>query len=288
MFKISFAIPAFNVENFLEEAVESVIGQRLSSFEIVIVNDGSIDKTAKVCKNLIKKYKYVPITYFEHQKNLGPCEAHNSCFKLSKGEYIYNLDADNILSKGLIVKLLKVAEKKFKESGKYIMVSPEFAQFFSDKNFSSFGIELPFKHRVMLYKLYFDKLDYNHIMTRPRTPATGGNYLYHRTIFEKTGGYLPDGGCFDNWGFGIACYVTGFRYITVPGTFYLHRVHRDSNWMRFARKGLEKKYLFKMLSHFREYYSDETLKKLNPKNPNYPQNPIEFIKLRENKINEKL
>lgn len=279
-YKLTFAIPVFNGCKFINEAVDSAVAQNLSSYEIVIVNDGSSDDTAKVCKSIRHKYLHVPITYYEHKKNLGPSEAHNRCLKLSKGEFIYNLDADNILPNGLLVRLLTVAQNSFRKTGKHLMVSPQYAQFFEDSLVSIFGLRLPIKYRVMRGRLYFDKLDYKYIMTHPRTPATGGNYLYHRSIYEKTGGYPSDGGCFDNWGFGIASYIAGYRYILVPGAYYLHRLHENSNWMIFARRGLQKKYLYKLLYHYIKYYSDDTIQKLNPDNPSYPDNPYSHIILR--------
>lgn len=276
---ISFTIPAYNAQEFIEEAVNSILVQELDSFEIVIVNDGSSDNTTQVCHELIKINHNVSFTYLEHKKNLGPSITHNTCVKHSKGDYIYNLDADNILPPGLIDQLLSAAEEKYHKTGKHFMISPEYAQFFYDKKFSIFGFKLPFNQRIIDQRLHFNKLDYNYIMTRPRTPATGGNYLYHKSIFQKSGGYYPKGGCYDNWCFAVACYIAGYRYITVPGTYYLHRLHDESYWVQSTQKNQEKIDLYNLIHHFKKYYSPDTLNKLKPSNLPYPINPYQYIKL---------
>jgi len=87
---ISVVIPAYNVEDYIVDAVESVLNQTLHASEIIVVNDGSTDNTS----NLLSKYcKKITII---HQKNAGLAASRNRGVKEARGNVIAFLDADDI------------------------------------------------------------------------------------------------------------------------------------------------------------------------------------------------
>lgn len=89
---ISVVIPAYNCANTLKKTVESIISSDLKDYEIVIVNDGSTDNTASVCKGLCSQHSF--IKYIE-QENSGVSAARNKGISLASGEYIMFFDADD-------------------------------------------------------------------------------------------------------------------------------------------------------------------------------------------------
>ena len=90
--KISVLMPVYNAEKFLKEAIDSVLNQTFKDFEFLIINDASIDNSKKI----ILSYKDRRIRYFENTKNLGVVKTLNKGLKLTKGEYIARMDADDI------------------------------------------------------------------------------------------------------------------------------------------------------------------------------------------------
>lgn len=92
--KFSVCIPAYNSESFLEECVESVLNQTYTNFEIIIVNDGSKDKTGDIAEALKQKDTRVKVI---HQENKGLFHTRISAISASKGKYIISLDADDQL-----------------------------------------------------------------------------------------------------------------------------------------------------------------------------------------------
>ncbi len=93
---ISVIIPAFNCEKSVEPTVNSIITSGLTDYEIIIVNDGSTDNTASVCKSLTAQYSF--IKYIE-QQNSGVSSARNKGISLATGEYIMFFDADDTAEK---------------------------------------------------------------------------------------------------------------------------------------------------------------------------------------------
>jgi glycosyltransferase involved in cell wall biosynthesis len=88
---ISVIIPAFNAEKYIIETIHSVLNQTYPFFELIIINDGSVDNTEKK----IKELKDHRIRYF-YQSNKGVASARNNGLKQVKGDYIAFLDADDL------------------------------------------------------------------------------------------------------------------------------------------------------------------------------------------------
>ena len=89
---ISVIIPAFNCEKSIKHTVDSIIFSGLADYEIVIVNDGSADNTASVCKDLCSQYSFIK---YAEQKNSGVSAARNKGISIATGEYILFFDADD-------------------------------------------------------------------------------------------------------------------------------------------------------------------------------------------------
>ncbi len=92
--KISIVIPVFNGERTVKTCIESVIDQDYSNLEIVVVNDGSTDKTEEIVKRLISKYAERDITLI-NKKNEGLPQARKTGIDHSAGEFIGFVDADD-------------------------------------------------------------------------------------------------------------------------------------------------------------------------------------------------
>ncbi|MCQ9628389.1 glycosyltransferase [Cetobacterium somerae] len=96
MVKVSVIIPVYNVELYLKETLESIINQSLKEIEIIVINDGSTDKSLDIIKkyqNMDKRIKII------NQKNKGVSVSRNEGLKKATGEYIYFMDGDDYLEK---------------------------------------------------------------------------------------------------------------------------------------------------------------------------------------------
>jgi glycosyltransferase involved in cell wall biosynthesis len=87
-------IPCFNAEKTIQRALESVFGQSYKNYEVIIINDGSIDDTAKKVGKFLKEKKLKNWFYF-FQNNQGPSIARNKGAQKAKGKYLAFLDADD-------------------------------------------------------------------------------------------------------------------------------------------------------------------------------------------------
>lgn len=92
--KISIIVPVYNVQEYLEECINSLLGQTLKEIEIILVDDGSTDNSGKICDEYASKNKKVKVF---HQKNGGQSRARNEGIKYAQGEYIMFVDSDDYI-----------------------------------------------------------------------------------------------------------------------------------------------------------------------------------------------
>jgi glycosyltransferase involved in cell wall biosynthesis len=103
---VSILIPAYNSEKCIAETLHSAIRQSWPNKEIIVVDDGSKDKTAEIAQGF-KRHGVRVVT----QNNHGAATARNNAFRLSKGEYIQWLDADDLLSPDKIEKQMCLVQQ---------------------------------------------------------------------------------------------------------------------------------------------------------------------------------
>lgn len=109
MIKYSFIVPVYNTEKFLKKCLDSLVNQTYKDFEIIVVNDGSTDKSSNIISKYQKKYKNVIVI---DKENEGLSMARNRGVQKSSGKYIIFVDSDDYVSN----KLLEEVDKKIDDS----------------------------------------------------------------------------------------------------------------------------------------------------------------------------
>ncbi|HEX7957102.1 MAG TPA: glycosyltransferase family 2 protein, partial [Pyrinomonadaceae bacterium] len=87
---VSVILPVYNGENFLRASVESVLGQTLKDYELIVVDDGSQDSTPSIAAEYGERLRYV------RQENTGVAGAFNHGLRLARGRYISWLSHDDV------------------------------------------------------------------------------------------------------------------------------------------------------------------------------------------------
>jgi len=89
---VSVLLPVFNGEEYIEQTIRSILNQSYSNFELIIINDCSIDQT----ENIVQSFDDDRIRYYKHAENLRLIATLNEGLELSRGKYIARIDADDI------------------------------------------------------------------------------------------------------------------------------------------------------------------------------------------------
>ena len=108
--KYSVIIPIYNVENYLNACVDSVLNQNTSEdYEIILIDDGSPDRSGAICDRYAQNHKNIRVF---HDTNHGVSHARNVGIDMAAGEYIFFLDADDLWERNLLKIVSPLLDKK--------------------------------------------------------------------------------------------------------------------------------------------------------------------------------
>ena len=131
MCRFSIIIPVYQAEKYLKECVESILNQTEQDWEMILIDDGSTDRSPEICDSFAEKYSQIRVL---HQKNAGPLLTRCKGYEMANGKYILSMDADDRVSEQALYRIGRAVEqtevdilvfgyKKIKESGKQTAVS---------------------------------------------------------------------------------------------------------------------------------------------------------------------
>lgn len=105
---ISVLIPVYEVEEYLDRCVQSVLAQTYENFEVVMVDDGSKDRSAEIASRYAEEYENIRLVRSEHA---GVSHARNLLLENAKGEYVFFLDSDDFIDPETLQMLYDLAVK---------------------------------------------------------------------------------------------------------------------------------------------------------------------------------
>lgn len=104
---VSIIIPVFNVERYIHQCLDSVVGQTYKNLEIILVDDGSPDNCPQICDEYALKDNRIQVI---HQNNSGVSAARNAALSIASGEYLAFVDSDDAIDQHLVERTVNVLE----------------------------------------------------------------------------------------------------------------------------------------------------------------------------------
>lgn len=121
--KLSIIVPVYNVEKFLNKCLDSLVGQTMEDYEIILVDDGSKDASGRICDDYAERYP--ELVRVMHIDNGGQGRARNFGIDTAKGEYLGFVDSDDWVETDMYPKLCQRAD----ETGADVVVCDFMAEF---------------------------------------------------------------------------------------------------------------------------------------------------------------
>ena len=170
---ISIIVPVYNVEQYLDRCIESIINQTYTNLEIILVDDGSPDNCPDMCDKWAEKDNRIKVI---HQANMGAGAARNAGLDNANGKYIGFIDSDDYISKEMYEHLYSLMTPDID------IVECEYALVYNDyeliyeKNFSSsiYSVKDAFEEHIKEHyfkQLIWNKLYKKHILNNVRFPT---------------------------------------------------------------------------------------------------------------------
>ena len=217
---LSVIIPVYNVENYLNECLDSVTSQTLDDMEIICIDDGSTDNSPDILKEYSKKDKRIKIITKE---NGGQATARNLGIKEAQGEYIAFVDSDDFIEPTMFEKLYT----KAKDNNLDIAMC-KIATYDNQTK--------EIKDNVWYYMLGvfrdFEKDIFNHKDTKEFTchiAVTPYNKIYKTTLLKENNILFPEGLIFEDEKFFYDTYLRAKRVSIVDEFLYYYRINRKGS-----------------------------------------------------------
>jgi glycosyltransferase involved in cell wall biosynthesis len=195
--EVSVIIPCYNLGQYLDEAVDSVLDQTYQDFEIIIVNDGSSDEFTNT---LLKDYSKPKCTVYA-TSNQGLPAARNYGIERANGQYICCLDADDKYHPEFLEKCIKVLDEDKKDEFGFVTT---WVQLFGNQN----GIWETEDYNP--YKLVFE--NQIHVAS-----------LFRKVIWEKVNGYSTNLSGYQDWDFWLKIVAKGYKWALIKEPLFLYR-----------------------------------------------------------------
>lgn len=107
-YKFSIVIPVYNVEQYLERCMDSVLAQNYENIEVILIDDGSSDKSGELCNQYAQQHEKIRVI---HKENGGLSSARNIGIKMATGDYLLFLDSDDYIEEKMCYKLAVYLEQ---------------------------------------------------------------------------------------------------------------------------------------------------------------------------------
>ena len=212
----SVIICSYNYGHFLPQTIDSVLDSTFKNYEIIVVNDGSTDKTSEI----LKQYKDHPkITIIEHE-NMGLSLSRNKAMKIAKGKYFWFVDADDWIDKRALEQLHL----------KSLISNPDIVSFYTGpvnatgqfRGLSGYD-KLPYRLELSPHSIHtINDFSPGEIMSYP---VTSGKQIYRREFIQKNNIEFPAKTLFEDDVFFLHTLFSNARITSISRVLYYKRAH---------------------------------------------------------------
>ncbi|MCS4594594.1 bifunctional glycosyltransferase family 2 protein/CDP-glycerol:glycerophosphate glycerophosphotransferase [Brevibacterium sediminis] len=211
--QVTVVVPAYNVENYLSECLESILGQSYSNLDVLVVDDGSTDGTASVADDYARRHKRVRVI---HKQNAGLGAARNTGLENSTNEFITFVDSDDTIPPGTYER----AMSSLNETGSDVCIS-SVARFDSKNRWLPFWVHLAHEEE----RLGVSGKDFPPIMW----DVFAWNKVYRRDTWDRLVGSFPEGTLYEDQECTAKLYIGGAKLDILKEVGYNWRLREDSS-----------------------------------------------------------
>lgn len=213
--KVSIVMPAFNSSKYIRQTIDSVLGQTFDNFELIIVDDGSVDDTA----NIVSEYtsRDSRVKYF-YQKNRKQAAARNYGVSLAVGTYIAFIDSDDLWVKNklsLMVEAFESGEQDLLFSGCYI-----FSEDFDEDKFQYYDSMRVVEATYHGFSGVRSFLEYNRV---PMSTVLVRRQIFSELSFDEV--YVPA----EDYHLWLRMLLSGYKLRSLPDPLVAYRMHDSSS-----------------------------------------------------------
>lgn len=226
--KISVIVPVYNVQDYLPYCLDSILSQTFSDFELICVNDGSVDNSRKILEDYKNRDNRIKIV---DKENGGLSSARNAGMKIANGEFYSFIDSDDWIDKTMLEKMYKnITDMNGDISICAVHQFDEINQKIDDSN--------PY-YTLDYFDKSFDNRTFSYKEVKPflmDVCVMAWNKLYRKSLIDKYNAWFPDGLIFEDGPFFFTIFFKTQRVSIVRDFLYYYRINRKNSIIQKAGK----------------------------------------------------
>jgi glycosyltransferase involved in cell wall biosynthesis len=245
--EVSIIMPVYNSENYLAIAIESILKQTFTDFELILINDGSTDNSGMICDEYSKNDSRIRVI---HQKNEGICNARNTGLKAAKGYYIAFCDHDDEYCLNLLIENINLAKQYDADVVKFG------ANFYTIKDNTIIKTQKRFFLHVASYTYDILKESYFSLRNQDALSCVWDG-IFKKSFLDKNSLFFDEsftcGG--EDIDFMNRCLLKSKMFVTNQGIYYNHYIRQKfSTSSKFSQKKIDtcKMFPIKLLEYTKE------------------------------------
>ena len=183
MCKFSIIVPVYNVENELSKCIDSILRQSVEDFELILVDDGSTDRSGQICNDYGKKDRRIKVI---HKSNGGVSSARNLGLDIANGDYIVFVDSDDYVTEDYLKKLYNPNVDMVLCGIKHVQVNRENCIILDNKLYGVFNINEEIINQIIESKYIntvYSKMYHNDIIKKNNIRFMEDMVMGEDTIF---------------------------------------------------------------------------------------------------------
>ena len=241
---LTVVIPVYNVEKYLNRCLESILIQGWKNYDIILVDDGSTDRSPQICDDYVKAYDFISVI---HKENGGLSDARNTGLSQAKGEYVYFPDSDDWLEPDTFIALAEALE-----SQKFDIISfnREFIKGEEDVIISD-----PVENQV-----FEGKDAFVHMLKHSYITGFANDKIYRKSLFVDHDILFPKGKYYEDLGTNYKLFLSAKKVYATNQKYYHYLIDNPDS---ITQSWNEKKFR-DMFGFYKEvFYSDFVRSQLN-------------------------
>lgn len=215
---ITLIIPVYNVEKYLAQCLDSVVGQSVPFDEVILINDGSVDKSLSICERYILKYDCFKLI---NQRNQGLSAARNTGLNYAAGKYVMFLDSDDILRLNMVSRLKDELENHHLDAVYFDADIQCESGFMVNKNIYDRDIKEIAGIKMNGWEFFLRCYPENYIVSACMA-------VYKKSIIENAGILFPEGLYYEDNYFSFMFMNRAECVTYIPEKLYIRRYRKDS------------------------------------------------------------
>jgi len=235
---VSVIITTYNHEKFIEDSINSVMSQSFKDFEIIVINDGSIDGTANIVERLVNKYPDT-IRFVNHKTNQRPKLSGNEGISLARGKYVAWNDGDDIWYPTKLEKQMELFEKDTKEEMGIIYTYGRNIIETEKRHRSEFWSIPPTEN---IFKQLFSSAFFFKI-----------SMVVRRSVYDKVGIINEKYPYCADYEFMLRVAAAGYKFNYIPEVLVGHRIHETNETINIVPAQLNTKQMITDIAYRYEH-----------------------------------